>query len=139
LSNVAMVPPIIRRLVEDLISDNKAKHQAAKESIQILEADERDLVLSLLSNHIERNQDDKTGYEAFRLLIEWDIPGSITELEKALQAVPSEKIPVPFGLSLINLQKGKPEVAGALEPIISRLAASETPIGKVVMKHLRKG
>lgn len=139
LSDVAMVSPIIRKIVENLLSENPASYKVAQEALHNLDLDESEKVLSLVSQQVERNPEEKSGYTALRLLIEWDIPRSVQTLDTVLQKVPSDKIPPPFGMALLILEKAKPEQQEHLKLIIEKLSNTKAPIAGVLNQSRKKG
>lgn len=139
LSDVAMVPPIVRKIVEGLISNDPTTEIPTRELIKNTDASEKEKVLGLLARQIQLNPDEPKGYDAFKLLIEWeDIPDTVKVLDSALQAVPPEKIPASFGWSLANLQKNKPKYKEQLASIMEKLSQTNTLVAAAI-KASQKG
>lgn len=84
LSGISMVPPIVRRIFGDIISDNQGKRNMAIEETIALDEDERISLLTLFEKHVPRHPQAKQGYDALRGLIESNIPGSIETLVNVL-------------------------------------------------------
>lgn len=140
LSDVALVPPIVRKIVEGLLSSNPATEDATHELINGTSADEKVKVLNLLARQIQLNPDEIKGYDAFRMLIEWDaISDAVSILDTALQSVQSSTIPPSFGLSLLNLQKSSEKYRDSLAKIIDRLSQTNTRVAAAIKVPQKKG
>jgi hypothetical protein len=140
LSDVALVPPIVRKIVEGLLSSNPSTEDATHELINGTSADEKVKVLNLLARQIQLNPDEIKGYDAFRMLIEWDaISDAVNILDTTLQSVQSSTIPPSFGLSLLNLQKSSEKYRDSLAIIIDRLSQTNTRVAAAIKVPQKKG
>jgi predicted KAP-like P-loop ATPase len=130
LSNLSMIPPAVRRVLEDLLASSPGKRPAAVKTAATLHDDERDSLLSLLEQYVKRHADQKAGYDALRALIEAGIGGAAQSLASILQTQALEPIPPAVGSDVVTLARQKPDAGKVLEPAIQRLRGSDTRIGK---------
>ncbi len=138
LSGVSMIPPIVRAILDDILSSNAGRMGRAVNSTLKLNADERILLLNQIEKHIQRNPDQKVGYDALRGLIEKGIGEGIKVLTRTLLNVPADTIPPAVGNDLTALQISKPELKEHFEPVLKQLIATETRIGRALKPIERK-
>lgn len=133
LSDVSLVPPIIRQIVNDLISDHPGQQRAATDMATQLHPEELDTVYRLLTQHLGRQPGDMVGYVAFRLLIEANLPGSAPAYAKALANLAPASINPAASIQLQTIIRAKPELANTFEQVISSLKQQpETRAGKAL-------
>lgn len=134
LGALTMVSPIVRRVLDDLLSDGRRK--AAAKSAQNLSADERESLHALLKQGLRREPTEQKWYGAFRALLEEGLPSHGTFAEILLE-LPIEKIPPSIPPILELLQKQKPEMGAALAPVMTRFAsAKDSKVGRAAaIKH----
>ena len=138
VSGISMAPPIVRRILEGLISSNSGKHNAAVEGAVDLLQDDRSSLLVLLEEHVHRHPDQKPGYDALQILIEKDVEGAVDILIRVLDKCPVRSIPPTVGLTLIQLAERNSELKEILQPTINRLAGTKSGIG-VMLKSNNAG
>jgi hypothetical protein len=134
LTGLSMVPPVVRRTFESLISESPAKRQAGLATAAGLAKDEQEGLFRLLEQSIRSKPREKSGYDVFRLLIEAGVSGAAKNYAQALSSVPLDAIPAAVGMDLSTLSAAKPEVAQALASTLTRLEESETRAGAAVQK-----
>jgi GTPase SAR1 family protein len=132
LSGVSMIPPFVRTILDDILSSNAGRMGRAVESALKLNADERSLLLNQIEKHIQRNPDQKVGYDALRGLIEKGVAEASEVLARTLLNVPAEIIPPAVGNDLTALQISKPELKEYFEPVIKQLRLTETRVGRAL-------
>lgn len=132
LSGLSMIPPIVRTVLDDILSDNLGKMNRAFVSASKLNFDERTVLISQIGKKIQRNPDQKVGYDALRGLIEKDITESIDELGHALLNVPADAIPPAVGNDLTVLLRSKPKLNEQFAPVIKQLSSTDTKIGRAL-------
>jgi hypothetical protein len=137
LSGIALIPPIVRLAVSDIISDNSARIAQAVQTVEGLEEDERVLFLDLLENHIQRHANEKPCYDALRELINASIPGSVESCLSILSKVPTDIIPPAVGYDIARLLKEKPGLKKEFEPAIERLMSKKSRIQAALEKALQ--
>lgn len=130
--DVSMVSPTVRQILGDFISEDPGKHNNAAEKVVSLQEDERDSLLTQLEKHVYRHPDQEQGYDALIALIEKNINGSPETLVSILGKCSPNSIPPEIAFSLITLVEGKPELKEVLQPIISQLEGTESPIGRAL-------
>ncbi|MCD6385864.1 NTPase [Candidatus Sumerlaeota bacterium] len=137
LSGMALIPPIVRLAVSDIISDNPAKISQAIQTVKDLEEDERVLFLDLLENHTLRHANEKACYDAYRELIVGAIHGSVESYLNVLAKVPVEIIPPAVGYDIARLLKDRPGLKKDFEPAIERLTSKKSKIKTALEKTLQ--
>ena len=133
-SGISMVSPIVRRILEGLVSDNAGKRNIAVDGTVDLNEDERNSLLTQLEERVYRHPDQKQGYDAFIALVEKDVDGAVEKLAHVLDRVPERSIPPAVGFPLSRLAR-KPELMTILQPPIDRLAATKSRIGRALKKR----
>lgn len=139
LSGTALIPPIVRLAVSDIISDNSAKMSQAVQTVEGFEEDERISFLDLLENHVKRHVNEKPGYDAFRELINANIPGSVESYSNVLLKIPIVTIPPAVGYDLLGLSKARPDLESIFEPVIERLTSKKSKISMALQLTKKKG
>jgi hypothetical protein len=84
LTGVQMVSPLVRRLFEQLIGENEGEHHIAAREAERLDESERDALLQLLQQQVERHPDQMSGSAALTLLVEQKIDGAARTLLRRL-------------------------------------------------------
>ena len=135
LSGISMVSPIVRRIFEELISGNKGKRNRAVKETIALDEHERITSLTLFETHVPRHPKEKQGYDALLALIEKDVGGAPETLVRVLDKCPAESIPPAIGVTLLMLANRKPGLKEVLQPVINRLAATDSRIGIALKKR----
>jgi hypothetical protein len=129
---LAMVPPIVRRLLEDLLSGAAPKRNSAMATAKTISEDERASLLDLIEQRITRQLDDKSGFDALRSLIEAGVDGAADRFAGILLHNPLDKVSPAVGMDLVNLRNAKPELREILDPVKEHIGKSQTAIGKAV-------
>lgn len=132
LTGLSMVSPLVRRTFESLLSSTPTKREAGLLSLQQFQADECNTLFGLLDQHIKRKPHEKTGYDAYRFLVEKDIAGAAEHLAQAAMSVPSNAIPPAVGMDLLTLSQAKVGIAAILAPALARLEESESKAGAAI-------
>ena len=130
LSQVTLVPPVVRQLAEQLLK--KAGRAAAATAAKVLDAEERNALLTLVEQHVVRRLDDKDGYDALRALVEADLPGAAERLARILAEQPAVKMPAAVGPDVATLLRKKVELKSLLQPAVDRLRETDAKIGKAI-------
>lgn len=138
-SGISMVSPIVRRILEDLISGNQGKIKTAVKGAVDLDVDEKISLLTQLEEHVHRHPRQKQGYDALRMLIEGNIEGSIETLVRVLDKCSPRSIPPSVAFILKTLAGAKSEWKDILQPTINRLAETNSRIGKALEQHNLEG
>ena len=134
-SGISMVSPIVRRILEGLISDNSGKRNTAVKEAVAMNADERSALLILLEDHVNRYPNQKQGYDALQALIEKDIEGAAETLVRVLSKCPVKSIPPVVAFILITLVDSSIESKEILQPTIDRLMKTPSQIGTALKKR----
>jgi len=92
LSGVTMVAPIIRRLFDDLTSDNKGEQNAAVKACADLTEIEQQALLAMLERQIERHPDHTPSQNALLMLAEAKMAGAGMTLVMALKSSPPQQL-----------------------------------------------
>jgi hypothetical protein len=129
-SGIAMVPPVVRTVLEGLISGSAPKRNAAMKTAPNLTADELAILLNTLDQRIARQPEDQAGYSALQYLGEAGISDAIQLLANILLQRPLDNVPPTIGMQLMTLYSAKPSYQGILDPVREHLWKSPTKIGR---------
>ncbi len=129
MSDVSMVPPLVRQALESVVSDIPAKRQIGLNATKELHADELAILLSLIVRHVQRHPSEKSGFDGLRLLVENDITGGLNALIDALNVCPADQLPPAVGNDLRMLVQVKPATRNQIDPVIAKLRETNTRIG----------
>lgn len=135
LSDLTLVPPVVRLILEELLSGESFKQNHAVTETKNLTSDETTILIGLLSRSILSRPDSKPGYDAFRKLIEQGIPGSVEAFVKILQEAPSDKIPPAIGLDILSLLESKTDLKQIFQPAVDYLKQTKSKIGSAMKKN----
>lgn len=130
LAGVSMVPPLVRRVFEGLISDNAGETTPAVHSAQAFREDDLAALLGLAEQQIRAQPGERSGYNALRLLAENGVSAAARTLAGVLRERPLEPMPPAVGMEVMTLVAKKPELRAPLQPAIDRLLQSSSKIGK---------
>lgn len=129
LSDVSLVSPLTRRLLDALVGDSEAERDVAAGELSSLDDVESGQLLDALDEHVRQNPDSDTAYLALMQTIKADLPGAQVRLADSLGAVPASKIPPSVGVKLLNAVEALSSVDSKLTAAIDDLRASESAIG----------
>lgn len=140
LSGLSMISPLVRRVLESLLTDNPATMNATTKSISELQEEERTILFTLLDQRIKQKPGERAGYEAYRFLVEKDVEGAAARFSQILFAIPPEVIPPGVGMNLRTLVESKQTAAPLLSPALKHLQESETKVGVAAKggQHLQR-
>lgn len=137
LSGVTMVSPLVRRLFVQLIDDNKGEQQLAAREAVNLDENEREALLHLLQQQVERHPDRDTGPEALSLLVEQKLDGAAPTLFKALRNASVSNVTPSVAFKLQSLAKINLDLKQEVIPLLEYLKnAKATKVGKAAEKVL---
>ncbi len=131
LSGVAMLPPIVRKVFDDLSSKAPDKNRHAYEAAKQLSEEDLDSVLNLIEQQIERQPEQQGNYDILNAMAEARVNGSPERLAHILTTRPLDKVPPAVGSSIKTLIKARPELSGVFEKMIERAKESRTRFGKL--------
>ena len=137
MSGMSMVPPVVRRIFEGLISDNVSSKAQSTTSAKELGESDQGMLLDLLQRNVKQHPSAKSAYDAFRSLIEADIPNAAVRFAASISEVPFSEIPAAVGIDLDTLAKAKPNLRRSFKEVLVKLKESDTMVGKAV-KQLGK-
>jgi hypothetical protein len=135
-AGISMVPPIVRTVLDGLVSGSTPKRNSAMDTAKGLSEDERASLLSLIDQRIARQPENKTGYDALRYLAEAGVAGAAEFLGQTLVQRPLENVPANVGMDFMTLYKAKPEIRNCLEAAKERLSTSATRVGKAAQSAI---
>lgn len=138
LSKVSFVPPFVRRLFEDIISNNLTRQETAVISLKGMNAEDTTMVLDLLSRQITRHPEQKNGFDALRALVESNIPGSLQLLIDVLEKCEISRIEPAVGIDLYTLMSGRADLYDHVKPIFEKISNTKTLIGGALKSQMKK-
>ena len=134
-SGISLVPPAIRRVFEDAMSD--VKRRTAAHTASQLGTEERATLFSLFEQYVVREPENAAYYEALRFFIESDVAGALETYASCLMKAAVDRIPAGVGTNAVTLLQNNLAAKAALEPAIERLRGlKSTRVGVAVDKAL---
>jgi hypothetical protein len=131
-AGVTMVPPVVRAVLEGLVSGLAPKRNAAVQTAKGLKHDELVALYQLIEQRIASKPDEAPSWEALRVLADAALDGAVQSLASMLANQPPKVIPPQFGLAVVNLHNDRPGLRGVLRPAIDHLRGTNTRIGKAI-------
>lgn len=128
LTGLTLVPPSVRRILDSLLIP--ASRRGSADAAKTLAADELSILHGLLERHIQRSPEQKSGYDAFRGLIEAGTDSAKAFVD-VLAEVPVAKVPPALQPDLTLLVRARPDLAAIFQPVFDRFTSARgTKIGK---------
>jgi hypothetical protein len=132
-TGLSLVPPVVRRITEDLLSDARGRQHAALTSAASLEEAERSILLQTMRSQLLRQPERKPVYDVLRMLVERGIPGALATFAEVIGEVPVGSVPAAVASDLRSLARAKPEVAERVNPVLEQWAKSgNTFVGRAL-------
>jgi hypothetical protein len=132
-AGISMVPPIVRTVLDGLMSTSIPKRNEAMKNARNLGEEERASLLTAIEQRVSRQPEEKSGYDALRFLAEADVPGAADFLANILLQRPLDKVPATVGMDLMTLYNAKAELRDILGPVKEHLSQSKTAIGRAAL------
>jgi GTPase SAR1 family protein len=136
-SDVSLMSPFVRSLLEDLLSGNAGRLQNAINAAKVLEESDNELLLDRIEKQIIISPNEHDNYNVLFNMIEANIPNSARALIRALDETSSSKITPTIGPRLLSLVDSRPEHKSVFEPIIEKLKQTNTPIARALKPRER--
>jgi hypothetical protein len=136
LIGVSLTSPLVRRLFESLVAGNDGeRHMATREAENLLDS-EREELLGLLKQKVERHPDEIGGFEALSMLAEKRIVGAGRTMLDGVQNVQPSRLPpgVAYKISTLGAQD---EILKSETQTWLQNLDEKTPVGKAAKKALR--
>jgi hypothetical protein len=133
MAGLSMVPPIVRRTFENLVSANVPQRHTAARNAADLSEPERDQLFDLLEQSIHKKPAEKAGYDGFRQLVESGVANAPNRMAAAILDVLTSQVPAAVGTDLDTLVKAKTELAGVFETVLNKWKADgDTRVGRAL-------
>jgi predicted KAP-like P-loop ATPase len=129
-SGISMVPPIVRKVLDGLMSDLTPKRNEAMKMAPSLTEDELASLLNLIDQLISRKPNDIAGYNALLYLSETENVKSAQLLNTILIDRPLGQVPTPIGMKFMTIYKAKTKLQPILDPARKELLKSDTLVGR---------
>lgn len=139
MSGISMVPPVVRRIFEQLVSGSVPEKNTAAKSAKEFEESDRDTLFDLLDRNLKQHPTAKASYDAYRLLIEAGMSNAASRYASALDEAPPTQIPPAAGTDIDTLVKSKTELGDTLKPVIAKLIKTDTQVGKALAALAKAG
>lgn len=138
LAGMNMVSPLVRRLFDQLISNNTGEQGTAVREASKLDDTYRESLLQLLQQQIERYPDKIIGAQSLYLLAEINLTGAAQTLFKALRNVDSAKLDPGIAHRLKALRIKYPDLRADINNLLTALIGDKkTRIGRAAEEALR--
>jgi hypothetical protein len=129
-SGLSMISPATRAVLNDLVAGASPKRLLGAKGAAKLSDVELVSLFELLDQAVMRHPEEKKNFDAFRALVEQQIPGAAERLNTVLLNVPLGSVSPGVGLDIMTLTKGKIELQNILKPAMDRIGESKERIGK---------
>ena len=139
MSGISMVPPVVRRIFEHLVSGSLPEKNTAAKTAKEFEESDQDSLFELLGRNLEQHPNTKAAYDAYRILIEAGVSNAASRYASALAEAPPTQIPPAAGTDVDTLLKSKPELSGFFSPVIAKLIKTDTQVGKALAALAKAG
>ena len=137
LSDVSLVPPIVRKYLESLLKDG-TRRAAAQQAKNELKPAELETLHDCLSRHLLRKPDDNAAHAAFGQLIQAGLP-SAQAYASVLLNLPVDKVPPGVAVSVSGFCKTAPALATTFAPVLQKFStAPETRAGKALAEEKKR-
>jgi hypothetical protein len=138
LAGVQMVSPLVNRLFRQLVGDNEGEQHVGAREAGTLDEAEREALLRLLHEQVERHPDQIAGPAALTLLVERKVQGAAQTLFAALKNANAASLDPGVAFRLQALGKGDPNLADSTRQALEHLRnKKETRVGKAAEKALK--
>jgi hypothetical protein len=139
LSGVALIPPVIRRVLDDLLSGNQGRMTLGAAAGVALAQDDRTTLVDALSRHLGRHPEEAFGFNAIRALVEGGFPGAVEAIAAAAPSIATDKVPAAVGINLRALLPAHPAVESSLKPVLDEWAKTDTMVGRALAPRPTRG
>jgi predicted KAP-like P-loop ATPase len=139
MSGISMVPPVVRRIFEQLVSGSVPEKSTAAKTARDFEESDRDTLFDLLDRNLKQHPTTKAAYDAYRLMIEAGVANAATRYATALDGAPPSQIPPAVGTDIGTLVKSKPELTASFSPVIAKLSKTDTQVGRALAALAKAG
>lgn len=138
LAGVNMVSSFVRRLFDSLIGENEGERNMAAREASVLEEVEREALLGLLQQQVERHPDQVTGVDSLYLLAENDVTGAARTLFSAVKAAPASRLAPGVAYKIKTLGTKEATLTGETKELLEHLRShAKTGVGKAAEKALK--
>lgn len=139
LSGVSLIPPAVRRVLDDLLSGSAGKVKAAAGLAATFETDQQAILFDALGTQLERQPESKIGYDAVRQLVESGLSDAITVLTDAASSIPPEKVPAAVAMDLQTLMNAHQSIKSRTQAVLSTWAQTDTKVGRALRPKPGRG
>jgi predicted KAP-like P-loop ATPase len=139
LSGISMVPPLVRKAFEDIISKDRLREVTSLETIQLFDEIELGHLFGLLERRIVTEPDELSSFEALEKLCRKKVPQSAQVLAKVLEDVPADKLNPSLGIILLELVGVDSDIGESLGRAINTLRTSNTRIAAALQPRKKAG
>jgi hypothetical protein len=128
LSGLTLVPPVVRALLQGLITGNEGEREmTARESLS-LAGEERAELLRLLGQQVRRRPEDPGGVAALVVLVNLGMPGALEALLAALGDIPTGQVAPNVAYELQTIATTRLESKVAVSALLGRWAQGQTRV-----------
>lgn len=137
LSGLTMVPPVVRALLQGLVSADDVERELTAREAARLNAEERAALLRLLGQHLQRKPDEPGGLAGLVSLVEGGVDGALDTMVSTLGALSPTSIPPNAAYDLQTIVATRPDSGQAVLPLLRRWATTQTGVGKAAEDALK--
>ena len=137
LVGVQMIPPLLRRLFEDLISDNEGEQNIAVAESKRLSENDREILLQLLHQEALRHPDQDEAFSALFRLANSGVKAAAQALFSTVTQVAANDLLPNVSFNIQQLAQVHTDLQPQAIQVLQKVAqAKETPAGKAATKAL---
>ena len=138
LSGVSMVSPIVRRLFDSMMSDNKGEQKVAVKETAAITETERAELLTMLRRQVERHPDQSAALDALLALADKGLTGAATTFIEALKGSVRNQLAAGTAYRLKTLSNIKGEHQSDALALLEQLGKdSSSLVGRAAAKALK--
>lgn len=139
LIGVQMVSPLVRRLFDQLIGENEGEQYIAAREAAKLEESEREALLQLLQEQVERHPNQLSGPAALTLLAEQKLESAAHTLFASIKSANANLLDPGIAFRIQALGKADPALAESTRSVLEYLQSKKTTkIGRAADKALKE-
>jgi len=137
LAGVNMVSPLVRRLFDNLLGENEGEQHIAVRGVANLDETEREALLQLLRQPVERHPDQLNGPDALYRLTQDKVEGAAQTLFTSIKNANANRLAPAIAFRVQELGKAEPSLADSSRSLLEYLQDKKgTGIGRAATSAL---
>jgi hypothetical protein len=141
ITDLAMVPPYVRLLFNELAKAGDGERQLVAKKIQSLSKEDLAVLLHLLQQNLQRRPEESGYFDALETLVETGIVDALDTLTATMRVIPAEHVEADHPFVLARLAAKHGTHAETIKQLLERWSQSKTQAGaasKQVLEDMAK-